>query len=465
MSLARSASGPAGLSINTGAANSLSATQPAPSGGLFGAPASATTSTAPTTNNPTAGGMSLFGAKPATGQTGSSLFGGGAATNTNAQSSSGAGGLFGGGSATTQSNTGGGGGLFGGGSATNTQSSTGGGGLFGGGASTANTANAAQSTGGGLFGSKPAQSNPTTATQGSSLFGGGQNTAQQSSTSGGLFGGASNQGNTTGQSTTSAFGQTQAKPSLFGASQTQPQSQQQQQPQQQQQQSATQINYADIRPRTRFDDLRQPIQDEITLIEKGITRVIKMKDQISQFMPQHGVDVEQLARDVAFVEQKYRTVQNALQGDVVNVKGLQDRSKRNISDGQLNFRAVDNLKLPMHYHQTGLFKADGSKEPSGDAQDLISYFNRIADDVERQHRKLEEYRVAIERDMPGVENGLYEQVRAIRDRHEEEGSGVAEQLGQVLSALREMGTAIINEAGKIADTRERLSRLQAGTYL
>jgi len=427
--------------------------------------------------------MSLFGAKPATGQTGSSLFGGGAATNTNTQSSSGAGGLFGGGATNTQSNTGGGG-LFGGGGATNTQSSTGGGGLFSGGAATANTSNATQSTGGGLFGSKPAQSNPTTtATQGSSLFGGGQNTAQQSTTGGGslfgggqntaqqsttgggLFGGASNQANTTGQSTTSAFGQTQAKPSLFGASQAQPQAQQQQQPQQQQQQSATQINYADIRPRTRFDDLRQPIQDEITLIEKGITRVIKMKDQISQFMPQHGVDVEQLARDVAFVEQKYRTVQNALHGDVVNVKGLQDRSKRNISDGQLNFRAVDNLKLPMHYHQTGLFKADGSKEPSGDAQDLISYFNRIADDVERQHRKLEEYRVAIERDMPGVENGLYEQVRAIRDRHEEEGSGVAEQLGQVLSALREMGTAIINEAGKIADTRERLLRLQAGTYL
>jgi hypothetical protein len=73
-----------------------------------------------------------------------------------------------------------------------------------------------QNTGGGLFGNKPAQSNTaTTGTQGSSLFGGGQNTTQQSTTGGGLFGSVSNQNNATGQSTTSAFGQTQAKPSLL----------------------------------------------------------------------------------------------------------------------------------------------------------------------------------------------------------------------------------------------------------
>ena len=255
--------------------------------------------------------------------------------------------------------------------------------------------------------------------------------------------------------------------------------------------SAVQINYDNLRPRTRFDDLAKPVQDEIALIDKGIMRVIKMKDEIGQFMPQHERDIEQLGRDVKFVESKFRTVQVALHSDIQTIKSLQDLTKKNIADAQLSFKATDNLKLPAHYHQTGLFASASTSGTNGaggaggsgsaadasgthaDAQDLISYFNRICDDVERYKKRLDEYRAEIERDMPGVEHGLYEQIRTLRDRHAASGSGeggagglgggsVSDQLGQVLLLLREMGTAIVHQAGQIADTRERLSRLQAG---
>lgn len=219
------------------------------------------------------------------------------------------------------------------------------------------------------------------------------------------------------------------------------------------------------------------MQDEIALIDKGISRVIKMKDQIGEFMPQHEKDIEQLGRDVKFVESKFRTVQGALNSDIQTIKQLQDLTKKNIGDAQLSFKATDNLKLPTHYHSTGLFAGGSSTAaaPSSagadassthaDAQDLITYFNRVCDDVERHKNRLDEYRAEIERDMPGVENGLYEAIRNLRDRHarsDAEGGAVADQLGQVLTVLREMGTAIVTQAGMIADTRERLSRLQAG---
>lgn len=232
--------------------------------------------------------------------------------------------------------------------------------------------------------------------------------------------------------------------------------------------AAVQINYDNLRPRSRFDDLAQPIQSEIALIDKGIQRVIKMRDEIGQFMPQHEKDIEQLGRDVQFVESKFRTVQDALNRDIQTVKVLQDMTKKSIADSQLSFKAADNLKLPTHYHQTGLFagppppndsnSTDASSAHSS-AQDLITYFNRICDDVEKYKKRLDEYRGQIERDMPGVENGLYEQLRSFRDRNS---APVQDQLGQVLSALREMGNAIIAQAGQIADSRERLSRLQAG---
>ena len=234
--------------------------------------------------------------------------------------------------------------------------------------------------------------------------------------------------------------------------------------------SAVQINWDSIRPRTRFDDLAKPVQDEIALLDKGIQRVIKMKDEIGEFMPQHERDIEQLARDVKFVESKFKVVQVALNNDIQTVKVLQDMTKKNIADAQLSFKATDNLKLPTHYHQTGLF---ASTSPSNDstsadaasthanAQDLITYFNRKCDDIEKYKKRLDDYRSDIERDMPGVENGLYEQIRALRER----GSGsvvVQDKLGEVLAALRDTGNAIIAQAGQIAEVRERLSRLQAG---
>ena len=279
---------------------------------------------------------------------------------------------------------------------------------------------------------------------------------------------------------------------VLTAASGQSQAQNQQPGQSTNQVSAVQINYDNLRPRTRFDDLAKPVQDEIALIDKGIMRVIKMKDEIGEFMPQHERDIEQLGRDVKFVESKFRTVQVALHSDIQTIKSLQDLTKKNIADAQLSFKATDNLKLPAHYHQTGLFASASTSGTNGaggaggsgsaadasgthaDAQDLISYFNRICDDVERYKKRLDEYRAEIERDMPGVEHGLYEQIRTLRDRHAASGNGeggaggglgggsVSDQLGQVLLLLREMGTAIVHQAGQIADTRERLSRLQAG---
>ncbi|KAM6477755.1 nucleoporin FG repeat region-domain-containing protein [Trichoderma sp. SZMC 28011] len=460
MSLARSASGPAGLSINTSAANTLGTTsQPAATRGLFGA---GNASASPSTLGSMATTGGLFGAKPAA--TGG-LFGTpatptpqpstgglfGAATNTAATPATGttAGGLFG----STPTPAPAAGGLFGAKPAATTTPATTGGGLFG---NTAGTQQ--QTTGGGLFGAKPAAA-PTTATTGGGLFGNTGNTATTQQSGGGLF------SSTPAAATTGGglLGQTQAKPSggLFGSTPATaaPATTQV---------AAVQVNYDNLRPRSRFDDLAQPIQNEIALIDKGIQRVIKMRDEIGEFMPQHEKDIDQLGRDVQFVESKFKTVQDALNRDILTVKALQDMTKKDVADAQLSFKAADNLKLPTHYHQTGLFagppppndsNSTDASSAHASAQDLITYFNRICDDVEKYKNRLDEYRSQIERDMPGVENGLYEQIRSLRDHMS---APVQDQLSQVLSALREMGSAVIAQAGQIADTRERLSRLQAG---
>ncbi|KAM3515898.1 hypothetical protein MY11210_000438 [Beauveria gryllotalpidicola] len=462
MSLARSASGPGGLTINTGAANSLAPpAQPQSTGGLFGSATTNTNSNAATAT--AAGAMAttggLFGAASAQPKT--SLFG--ASTTTQAPAS---GGLFG--SATAASSapqqpqqsltTPASGGLFGSVASQPKPANS----LFGGGAAAQPTTS---TTNTGLFGLGAAATTQQPAQTGGGLFGNTTTQQQPAQTGAGLFGNAQQGGATTN---TSVFGQSQAKPSggIFGQSQ-QPTQAANSVP-------AVQINYDTLRPRSRFDDLAQPIQDEVALIDKGIQRVIKMRDEIGEFMPQHEKDIQQLGNDVKYVESKFRMVQEALNRDIQTVKSLQDVTKKNIGDAQLSFKAADNLKLPSHYHQTGLFAGSAPSSASNgtdassahsNAQDLITYFNRICDDVEKYKKRLDEYRGEIERDMPGVENGLYEQIRSFRDRNAAmngNGGGVQDQLNQVLSALRETGNAIVAQAGQIADTRERLSRLQAG---
>ncbi|KAJ4194879.1 Nucleoporin nup49/NSP49 (Nuclear pore protein nup49/NSP49) [Fusarium falciforme] len=467
MSLTRSASGPAGgLTINTGAANAFGATasKPSAAGTLFGSAANTpnNTTTAPAGASTMSTAGSLFGGGAQ--KTGTGLFGGAASTtastggglfgNTQAATPAPAtGGLFGTAPATTTTTTGG---LFGNTAAKPAATGTG---LFGnpaaatqqtpaGGLLSATTTATSLGTptptgqkpaGGGLFGNTAtAQAAPATGT--TSLFGG------QKPAGSGLFGGAAPAQQTTTAQNTSTFGQPAA------------------------QVSAVQINYDNIRHRTRFDDLAKPVQDEIALLDKGIQRVIKMRDEIGEFMPQHEKDIEQLGRDVSFVESKFRIVDAALNNDVNTVKNLHDQTRKNAADARLCFRGADNLKLPAHYHQTGLFASQAPTANSNggdaasthaDAQDLITYFNRICDDIEKSKARLDEYRGSIERDMPGVENGLYEQIRSLRDRSTTS-IVVQDKLNEVLLALRDTGNAIIYQAGQIADTRERLSRLQAG---
>ncbi|KAI9826057.1 MAG: hypothetical protein M1832_000506 [Thelocarpon impressellum] len=260
MAFGRSASGPGGLSINTGSANSLAspgASQTQPSGSLFG---STSATSQPQQGNGLFGGAKppdggLFGSQPSTQQPQvGSLFGstapagGGVSGNTTQQSQAQqASGLFGSSNAQSQPQQAGGlfgssnaqsqpqqaGGLFGSSSAQSQPQQAGG--LFG-----SSNAQSQPQQAGGLFGSSNAQSQPQ---QAGGLFGSSVQ-QPQSQAGGGLFGSSTQQSQpqqSGGVAGSSLFSQSQPQQGggLFGASnlgQNQNQQQQQQPPQQQPQQ-------------------------------------------------------------------------------------------------------------------------------------------------------------------------------------------------------------------------------------
>ncbi|KAG8161260.1 hypothetical protein KVR01_009524 [Diaporthe batatas] len=487
MAFARSASGPAGLSINTGAANLFGSTssQPPPAGSI---PASAQPSTQ--TN-------SLFGGNTITSQPQAqtpSLFGG----NLNQQQQQqqqqqqppggGGGGLFGASMAASSqpslfgSNTataatgggGGGGGLFGG-MATSQPQQTGGG-LFG--STATSTAQPSQGGGGGLFNAAATQSTPAA---GGGLFGNTQNAAAS------LFGGGA--GNTN-SGTSSLFGQKPAQPGglfggqaatqpaqatsggLFGGGLNKPTNHPQQSnptlgaTMNPQVVPGVRIDLSNMKSTTRFNDLHEDIQKGIADIDRFIQSCMSQKDQLDAFMPAHGEQLSAIPGDVRFVGRKYAAVDLALGADLHAIKQMRDLVKSDAEEAKLSFSAVDNLMLPSQYHVNnapGFFGSSNRGGSGGDgkggddddktASDLVGYFSKQVDEMDEQIKRFQKNVREIEMHLGGVQQSVMDQASRLQNGGGGLGAGSAEEKQMELYAvLRDFEESILQVAsGKGAE--------------
>ncbi|KAL2128995.1 hypothetical protein VTI74DRAFT_8383 [Chaetomium olivicolor] len=472
MALARSASGPGGLSINTGTANlfGTSTSQP-PAGGLFGT----------ATSQPAQTG-SLFGATTSQPQQTGGLFG--ATTQTPAAQPQQTGGLFGQTTTTPAQQTGG---LFGQTTAQTPQQTTGG--LFG-------TTPAQPAQTGGLFGTTQTQPAQT-----GGLFG--ASTQQQPQQTGGPFGSSTaNTGGmfgakpaTTTPATGSLFGQT-AKPAtggLFGQSTAQPQQQQPtvgltmgqstaqgQQAAQGQQQTVpgVRIDLSNIKSTTRFNDLQETLQKEILQIDEAIQKCIKDKEAIDAFLPSHADQLAAIPTDVSFVSRKSEGAHNALASDVQAIDQLRELVKQDAGHARLSFKAIDNLKLPTQYHQAGLWSkqagggagagagARAAESDENGSTDLISYFSRTADEMEEMMLKFEKNLGEIEVHLHGVQGNMLEQMQRVAAQSKSAAQGgVDERIIELAAVLRDFEESILKVAGVVGGVKEGVTELQLKDFL
>ncbi|CRK16653.1 hypothetical protein BN1708_002909 [Verticillium longisporum] len=403
---------PAGLTLNT------------PSGGgLFGNTQSSTTA-----QQPASGG----------------LFGGGANTQTQQQPASG--GLFG----NTASNQ-----------QTQQQGSTGGGGLFGG-STFGQPQQQQQSTGGGLFGASTTQNNQQQG--GGGLFGASTalNTQQQQQQqqpqqqSGGLF------GSTTQQKPAGLFGASTAAPAQqsTGAGLTMGQSTNQGAI------PGVRIDLANVKGTTKFNDLTPQLQREIETCDNIIQQYMSQAGQIKSFMTAHEGDLARLTHDVEWLTRKFDGVKTTLEDDVKMTAQLKEVVKSDADIAKAAFAGAEQLKLPAHYHTTWLTankpaakSKDKEEEPA--LEDCITLFSNEADRLSQMHQFQVQKVKEMEQHMPGVENGLYERMRALRDGAPHfAGFGFAVEL---LDTVKALGDEIVRAAGLIVESREKLTELQLRT--
>ncbi|KAK8119848.1 uncharacterized protein PG998_004474 [Apiospora kogelbergensis] len=393
------------------------------------------------------------------------------------------------------------------------QTSTTGGGLFG------NAASSTPKPSGGLFGTAPAnntqpqQQQPSGGLFGSTNGNAAQPAQQQQTGGGGLFGGlgATQQQQQPASNTLGGGG----GGGLFGAlggntQQQQPQQQQQQQPQQQasgglfggsafakpassfmnhasamqqpampgltmgQSQSqqtvpGTRIDVSMVRGTTRFNDLHEDLQKQITEVDRMIQNFMTQKDELDAFMPGHGEMLQHIPNDVKFVERKYGGVRSALEADAEVIESVRNTIQHDTDSAKLSFRAVDNLKLPQQYHTGGLWsgrqQSSGTANTESDGQDLVNFFSKTADEMQSQLNGYERNLTEIEMHMHGVQDNVMARLQRMMASKNGGVTAMDEEIANLGAVLREFEMGILRSAGVIGNAREGMTRLQLGEFM
>lgn len=295
---------------------------------------------------------------------------------------------------------------------------------------------------GGLFGatatSKPASlglfgANPPAST-GGGLFGASTQPQQQPAASSSLFGALNNANTSTLQ-------------------------------QPQQSIPAVKIDWSNVKPTTRFNELHQEVQDAIVFIDEVIQGAMKASMQCSEAIPGLGRQVEGLPADVEYLDRRLETVEGALGRDAVAVGASKQVAERDNEDAVKLFRAVENLKLPNQFHYSTIgFPTDNNEDGSGTTTDLLAYFSKRAEELDAQSRVFSKHQREVDAHLRTVEHSAVEGIQRLRRKGGSMDAGEArgEGLREIAQVMRTFEEAILRVAERVGEEREGVVDLSLG---
>lgn len=289
-----------------------------------------------------------------------------------------------------------------------------------------------------------------------SLFSNTANTAQQPQQSS-LFGGGSTMNNTQQPAAGGMFGQMNSN---AGAQSTVP---------------GVRIDLSQIRGSTRFSDLHDDVQKQIEQMDALIQQQISHHDQCQAFIDGRlKENISYLPNDVEWVNGKCEAVETALDNDSQAIAQLKQTIKKDVENARITFRVLENLKLPTQFHYSGSMwstapapaKSASPDDPATDDSnvDLVSFFGSQTDDMDKtleyQARLLSE----IEQHLRTVEASTQQQTQELMVRR---GAGNPEEhhenrLRELALLFQEIQRAILNEAQKVGDCREKVVEATIG---
>ena len=241
---------------------------------------------------------------------------------------------------------------------------------------------------------------------------------------------------------------------------------------QQQTQPGVKIDTSNIKSSTRINDLHDDLQKQLTLIDGIILGQMDHETQCAAMMPKHEEQLSNVPSDVEYCSRKLKGFEDLMEGDAEEVSALRDLIKEDAEHAKLSFRAIDNLKLPPQYHNSGHWptkasNGDGRSNGTGarDAQDIVGYFSSTADELNSKLAKYQKNIADIEIHLRGVEASTAQQIHTYISRRSGGAAAGNDEIQELAESLQDFERGILNVAGKVGSARESVQSLQLGTFM
>lgn len=255
------------------------------------------------------------------------------------------------------------------------------------------------------------------------------------------------------------------------------------------------IDLSNLAPTTKFESCSDELKREIENIDTAILNQVKMCNEVSDYLPIINAEYLPIPNDVAFVQGKLDTIQEALENDAAGIEDIRSLVKQDAAEAKLAFRALDTLFLPLQYQMSSgsLWspnqqapkyslrsalgarhtllalpedaEADSSEAAAGGPANLVDYFSQRADDmnevVERYRKNLKE----IEDHLHGVEFELHQQINSLASaKSKDGGSGYKStpRVSELAGTLGDVETAILGVASRLGNVKEEVQEMTLG---
>lgn len=230
------------------------------------------------------------------------------------------------------------------------------------------------------------------------------------------------------------------------------------------------IDLTNVRGTTRFNDLLEELQKDISKYDDIIQGQIRLKNDCDAIMNSHGSQLSQVPHDVEFCRRKLIGVESAADSDVQAISLAQKLVKSDAEHAKLSFKAIDNLKLPAQYHNSNNVwsspsNVNGSQtNGDGEAQDIVGFFSSTADEIASTLTSYQKHMIEIEQHLRNVEASSVAQQSEVLARKNGAMLGRDDPMEQLTGALMEFETGLLGVASRVGAAREGLQSLQLGQF-
>ena len=237
------------------------------------------------------------------------------------------------------------------------------------------------------------------------------------------------------------------------------------------------IDLTNLRPTTRFEDLHDSLQRDISSLDTFILNQAKLSDECASVLPKIAELINTIPSDVDYVERKLKATQQSLMTDAALIDEGRSLVKADAENARRSFKVIHAQKMPAQYHSTGLWgssSAAGAAAPGAlsdgdvvdaaeESADLVRYFSKQVDEMngkldlfKRQMGEVEEY-------LAGVESQTIAQVQSARMGRSDGGPRSAEEkVRELATVLREFEGGILKVAGSVGEAREQVQEVMLG---